>query len=106
MDDTQLSIIKQVKSKIIYTLQTTTTYEYSFTCMQTIYFAHIFIIIDIWNTMNIFGYMTTINTIKTTKNFKYFRSRLAVWGMVWTVMSDFEIGELHDFMIFSYFQDF
>ena len=33
MDDIQLSIIKQAKSKIIYTLQTTITYEYSFTYM-------------------------------------------------------------------------
>ena len=56
--------------------------------------------------MNIFGYMTTINAIKTTKNFKYFRRRLAVWSVVGTVMSDFEIGELHDYMILSYFQEF
>jgi len=33
MDDAQLLFTIQVKSKILYTLQTTITYEYSFTCM-------------------------------------------------------------------------
>ena len=100
MDDTQLSIIKQAKVRLY-------THYKQLSHMNTVLpICKLFILLTYLLLLNIFGYMTTINAIKTTTNFKYFRSRLAVWSVVETLMSDFEIGELHDYMILSYFQEF